>query len=157
MKANYNNFQVIIMKANCNISHYMRYLIQFTINTDPCCGHHREVQRSSPVTYLTSNPDGVSQTKEACMSNPRNPCHSIGDGSCTIDFPNNRHFPSLMRSQINITCQCDKERAGFRWSNQFSMCVGMYMYVRMNVCMYACMYVYKYVCIIACMYVRMYI
>ncbi|RUS80997.1 hypothetical protein EGW08_011235 [Elysia chlorotica] len=54
-----------------------------------------------------------------------NPCRHLKDRTCKWVPNENTDLESLQRNKFNITCECHKEKPGFRWSSRFKLCVDI--------------------------------
>ena len=48
---------------------------------------------------------------------------STGNRNCVLDRNQNQDFESLIKNEINVTCQC--RESGFKWSSRFGLCVDV--------------------------------
>ncbi|XP_048508127.1 uncharacterized protein LOC105686796 [Athalia rosae] len=75
---------------------------------DPCCS-------SDHIWYMND-----------CYQSPENPCYAGNgpdDRTCTLNRDENRDFNSLIKNQLNVTCQC--QNSGYEWSSRFGICVDV--------------------------------
>lgn len=63
---------------------------------------------------INDNFPGPLKSETNCKWSDTNPCYSIGDGTCTIN-QDNKSFEDMINNKINFTCDCHKEREGFRY------------------------------------------
>ncbi|XP_057334151.1 uncharacterized protein LOC130673212 [Microplitis mediator] len=75
---------------------------------DPCC----------PLRHVLSIQD--------CVESKFNPCsiNSQGEsGNCYFPFDKNYNLNSLIKNELNITCDC--QDSGYEWSSKFGLCVDI--------------------------------
>lgn len=53
------------------------------------------------------------KSAEQCKRSAENLCRFVGDGSCSVDYNKNSNFMDMINNEINYTCNCEEENAGF--------------------------------------------
>ncbi|GFR62850.1 nidogen-2 [Elysia marginata] len=105
-------WRIVLERLSClvtcpNQASFRRFTVA---SKDPCYGRKTEGSVPSPV---------------ALREDKGNPCRHLKDRTCKWLPYENRDLESLRRNRFNITCECHKDRRGFRWSSRFKLCVDV--------------------------------
>ncbi|GFO05210.1 nidogen-2 [Plakobranchus ocellatus] len=77
---------------------------------DPCYGRKTE---GSVKSYIAMRDD------------KGNPCRHLKDRTCKWLPEENEDLESLQKNRFNISCECHKQKPGFKWSSRFKICVDV--------------------------------
>ena len=72
--------------------------------------------------YGKSSSGNVPSRKKA-RKDPTNPCKSLKEKSCSWVVGQNSNFEDLKKNKFNYTCNCTSEKAGFKWSPLYGICI----------------------------------